>query len=86
MASTKLTLSMEPEIVNRGKQYAKKVQKSLFRLIQDFLNEVSKNKPEAEDNISADVLSITGILKDKFPNEVDLKEVRYQYLKEKYGS
>ena len=86
MASTKLTLSMEPEIVNRAKQYAKKRQISLSKLIQDYLDEVSRNKPEAEDNISADVLSITGILKDKFPNEVDLKEVRYQYLKEKYGS
>lgn len=86
MASKKLTLSMEPEIVNRAKQYAKKRQISLSKLIQDYLNEVSRNKPEAEDNISADVLSITGILKDKFPNEVDLKEVRYQYLKEKYGS
>lgn len=77
---------MEPEIVNRAKQYAKKRQISLSKLIQDYLNEVSRNKPEAEDNISADVLSITGILKDKFPNDVDLKEVRYQYLKEKYGS
>lgn len=86
MASTKLTLSMEPEIVNRAKQYAKKRQISLSKLIQDYLDEVSRNKPEAEDNISADVLSITGILKDKFPNDVDLKEVRYQYLKEKYGS
>ena len=86
MASTKLTLSMEPEIVNRAKQYAKKRQISLSKLIQDYLNEVSRNKPEAEDNISADVLSITGILKDKFPNDVDLKEIRYQYLKEKYGS
>lgn len=86
MASKKLTLSMEPEIVNRAKQYAKKRQISLSKLIQDYLDEVSRNKPEAEDNISADVLSITGILKDKFPNDVDLKEIRYQYLKEKYGS
>jgi hypothetical protein len=85
MATTKLTLSMEPEIVNRAKQYAKKRQISLSRLIQDFLDEVSKNKPEAEGNIPADILSITGILKDKFPNDVDLKEERYQYLKEKYG-
>ena len=72
--------------MNRAKQYAKKRQISLSKLIQDYLDEVSRNKPEAEDNISADVLSITGILKHKFPNDVDLKEVRYQYLKEKYGS
>ena len=85
MATTKLTLSMEPEIVNRAKQYAKKRQISLSKLIQDFLDEVSKNKPEVEGNIPADILSLTGILKDKFPNDVDLKEVRYQYLKEKYG-
>ena len=72
--------------MNRAKQYAKKRQISLSKLIQDYLDEVSRNKPEAEDNISADILSITGILKDKFPNDVDLKEIRYQYLKEKYGS
>ena len=85
MASTKLTLSMEPEVVNRAKQYAKKRQISLSKLIQDFLDEVSKTKPEVEGNIPADILSLTGILKDKFPNDVDMKDVRYEYLKEKYG-
>ena len=85
MATTKLTLSMKPEIISRAKQYAKSRQISLSKLIQDFLEEVSKNKPEIESNITADILSLTGILKDKFPNDVDLKEVRYQYLKEKYG-
>jgi hypothetical protein len=85
MATTKLTLSIEPEIVDRAKQYAKRRQISLSKLIQDYLDQISKNRPEPEGNIPQDILDLTGILKDKFPNDIDLKEERYQYLKDKYG-
>lgn len=84
MATTKLTLSLEPEIVKRAKSYAKKRQISLSKLIQDYLDQISRNRPEPKDDIPQDILDLTGILKDKFPNDIDLKEERYQYLKGKY--
>ena len=76
---------MEPEIVNRSKLYAKKRQICLSKLIQDYLDQISKHRPDPEKNIPQDILDLTGILKYKFPNDIDLKEERYQYLKDKYG-
>lgn len=84
MATTKLTLSMEPEVVYRAKLYAKKRNISLSRLIQDYLDQLSKDKLNPESNIAPEILALTGILKGKVPDDVDLKEMRYQYLKTKY--
>ena len=85
MATTKLTLSMEPEVVYRAKQYAKKRHISLSKLIQDYLDQLSKHKPDPDNEIDPDILELTGILKGKIPDDIDLKEERYQYLKRKHG-
>jgi hypothetical protein len=85
MATTKLTLSMEPEVVCRAKKYAKNRNISLSRLIQDYLDNLSKHGPEADILINPDILELTGILKGKIPNDIDLKEEKYQYLKQKHG-
>ena len=84
MASTKLTLSMEPEVVYRAKEYAKKKNISLSRLIQDYLDQISKHTPEPDDKINPDILALTGILKGKIPDDIDIIEEKYQYLKQKY--
>ena len=68
MATTKLTLSMEPEIVNKAKVYAKKKNK----FIQAF-------------NIHPDILALTGILEGKCISKKQLKDIKYEYLKDKYG-
>lgn len=85
MANTKLTLSMEPEVVYRAKQYAKKRHISLSKLIQDYLDQLSKYKPDPDNEIDSDILELTGILKGKIPDDFDLNEARYQYLKSKHG-
>lgn len=85
MATTKLTLSMEPEVVYRAKKYAKNRNISLSRLIQDYLDKLSKHSPEADNLINPDILELTGILKGKIPDDIDLKEEKYQYLKQKHG-
>ncbi len=84
MGTTKLTLSMEPEVVYRAKKYAKNRNISLSRLIQDYLDQLSEHKPEADSSINPDILELTGILKGKIPDDIDLKEEKYQYLKQKY--
>ncbi|MCF8451762.1 MAG: DUF6364 family protein [Pedobacter sp.] len=85
MANTKLTLSMEPEVVYRAKEYAKKRHISLSKLIQDYLDQLSKYKPDPDNEIDSDILELTGILKGKISDDLDLKEARYQYLKHKHG-
>lgn len=85
MSSTKLTLSMEPEVVYRAKKYAKERHVSLSKLIQDYLDELSKYKTDPDNEIDPDILELTGILKGKVSDDVDLKEERYQYLRSKHG-
>ncbi|HUH32592.1 MAG TPA: DUF6364 family protein [Daejeonella sp.] len=88
MATTKLTLSMEPEIVNRAKLYAKKRQISLSKLIQDFLEQAIKSdnlKEDEELNIPDDIKSLVGILKGPGISKKQLKEMKYEYLRDKYG-
>ena len=64
---------MEPEVVYRAKQYAKKRNISLFRLIQDYLDQLSKDKLNPESNIAPEISALTGILKGKVPDDVELK-------------
>jgi Family of unknown function (DUF6364) len=85
MSSSKLTLSMEPEVVYRAKEFAKKKHISLSKLVQDYLDQVSQYKPDPHHEIDSDILELTGILKRKVPDDIDLKEERYQYLKNKHG-
>ena len=75
---------MEPEVVYRAKKYAKKKNVSLSRLIQDYLDQISKHTPEPDDKINPDILALTGILKGKIPDDIDIIEEKYQYLKQKY--
>lgn len=79
---------MEPEIVSGAKQYAKKRQISLSKLIQDFLEQAIKSdnlKEEEEANIPEDIKSLVGILKGPDISKKQLKEMKYEYLKDKYG-
>ncbi len=85
MPSSKLTLSMEPEVVYRAKKIAKEKNTSLSKLVQDYLDQLSKHKPDPENEIDSDILELTGVLKGKIPDDIDLKEERYQYLKKKHG-
>ncbi len=88
MATTKLTLSMEPEVVYRAKQYAKKRHISLSRLIQDFLENSINNESLKDDldlNIPQEIQKLRGILKGPDVSKKQLRQMKYEYLKDKYG-
>lgn len=88
MATTKLTLSMEPEVVYRAKKYAKKKNISLSRLIQSFLEKEIENQKIEDDleaNIPSEIQDLVGILKGANLSKKQLKEMKYEYLKDKYG-
>lgn len=86
MASSKLTLSMEPEVVYRAKKYAKQRKTSLSKLVENFLDELSKQQLATETTeIDTDILKLTGILKGKVADNINLKAERNKYLKEKHG-
>ncbi|MEJ7779940.1 MAG: DUF6364 family protein [Daejeonella sp.] len=88
MATTKLTLSMEPEVVYRAKKYAKNRNISLSRLIQDFLEKSIENetpKDNLKANIPHEIQSLIGILKGPAISKKQLREMKSDHLKEKYG-
>jgi len=47
--------------------------------VDPFLEKIKKIK------ISDDLKSLTGILKGAYPDDMDYKDMKYEYLKEKYG-
>lgn len=88
MATTKLTLSIEAETIEKAKKYAKKQHISLSKFIQNFLQSVAdeeRNK-EIKNNdreLSPEILALTGIIKGNYTDK-ELDTMKYEYLKEKY--
>lgn len=74
--NTKLTLSLDKNVIIRAKTYAKHRNKSLSQIIEDYLKSISKteNNPTLLDDIPPITRSLSGILKGKpvadFKNEI----------------
>jgi len=80
---TKLTLSMDAEVIKRAKEFAKKNQTSLSQLIENYFSNLTmKEKKDGKEEISASVKSLSGIL--QLPQNFDYKKDREQYIQEKY--
>ena len=78
--NTKLTLNLEDEIVKEAKSYAKKNNVSLSKLIENYLNSLTKSPAESK-RISPLVESLTGVI----PNETDERKDYRDFLTEKYS-
>ncbi len=93
MATTKLTLSVDRDTIDLAKQLASENNISVSRLFKNFVREKAvkkvKNDPILEKykdvQIAPEILALTGILKGKYPEDMDYKDMKYEYLKEKYG-
>jgi len=48
--NTKLTLSIEKQVIQEAKAYAKKEGRSLSNIIEEYLKSISKNRAPQEDN------------------------------------
>lgn len=79
--NTKLTLSLDKDVIEKAKEYAKEHQMSLSKMIEIMLMKTiakTKNYPSSKTD------AIIGMLEDPGP-DFDYDEARYQYLKEKYN-
>jgi len=92
MATTKLTLSIEANTIEKAKNYAKKQRTSLSKLFTNFVNDVAGDNKNEDDllfkkiketEISENIKALTGVIKAS--DDFDFKESKYQYLKDKYG-
>ncbi len=82
--NTKLTLTIEKEVIEIAKKYAKEKGQSLSDLVENYFklitNERSVIKP---DELSPRVKRLRGIIKSE--TELDYKDILTEELMKKYG-
>jgi hypothetical protein len=78
---TKLTLKLDKEIINRAKVYAESKKISLSKLIESYLQLLTKENSTKEE-ISPLVESLSGVI--KLPKKYDDKDDYTDYLTQKY--
>ncbi|GEP52779.1 hypothetical protein FNO01nite_34510 [Flavobacterium noncentrifugens] len=79
---TKLTLKLDQEIIEKAKLYASEKKLSLSRLIENYLNSLTSDKPKNELQISPFVKSLSSGI--TIPANYDYKKDRVDYLEQKY--
>ncbi|WP_298394195.1 DUF6364 family protein [Flavobacterium sp.] len=86
--NTKLTLSLEKEIIEKAKIYAKGTGRSLSEMVENYFRSLVE-KPNKNDNkdeyadIDPQLKKLIGII--KLPDDFDIKKAKEDYYKEKYG-
>lgn len=80
---TKLTIKLDNDVISRAKRYAQKRKTSLSKMIESYLDSVTK--PESDDNIEITPLvkSLSGVI--SLPEDYDYKKDRTEYLIRKYS-
>lgn len=82
--STKLTLTLEKEVIERAKKYASGQDRSLSELVENYFKILtSKPEQETEEPISPRVRKLRGIL--KVDKTFDYKRVLEEELMKKYN-
>ena len=77
--NTKLTLNLDKEIIEEAKTYAKSQSVSLSKLIENYLNSLTRASKK-KSAVSPLVESFTGII----PADYDEKEDYRNYIDQKY--
>jgi hypothetical protein len=78
--NTKLTLNLDKEIIQEAKTYAKSHGVSLSKLIENYLNSLTRASKK-ESTVSPLVESLTGII----PSDYDEKNDYRNYIDQKYS-
>jgi uncharacterized protein DUF6364 len=77
--TTKLTLSIDEEKVEKIKRISKKRGRSVSKLFEDYIDQMDKK----ETSRKLDIMKIKGAF-GKVPKDFDWKKVKMEYLLEKY--
>jgi hypothetical protein len=78
--NTKLTLNLDKEIIEGAKAYAKSHRVSLSKLIENYLNSLTR-ETKKNSTVSPLVESLTGII----PGDYDEKKDYRNYIDNKYS-
>ena len=81
--NTKLTLTLEKEVIEKAKHYAKENGRSLSNIVESYFKSlVEDNKDdEGEAKLNSRLSKFKGVLKH---TDEDLEKIKEAYLKEKY--
>lgn len=77
----KLTLRLNKKVIERAKNYAQNQKISLSKIIESYLNSITKQKT-GETEITPLVKSLSGVI--ELPDNYDHKKEYYDHLTEKY--
>ena len=80
--NTKLTLTIEQEIIKKAKKYAKDKNRSLSDIIENYLKLITDENSGTENNLSPAVESLKGSFKP--PKDFDYKKQLQDRLEKKY--
>ena len=80
--NTKLTLTIEQDIIKEAKLYAKQKGRSLSDIVENYLMAITSNKMEEQTEITPLVKSLLGTI--KLPEDLDYKTELRKRLKKKY--
>lgn len=82
--NTKLTLTIEKEVIEIAKKYAKEKGQSLSEMVENYFKMVTNNRSVVqEEELSYKVKKLRGIIKtDK---DFDYKKILTEELSKKYG-
>lgn len=82
--NTKLTLTIEKEVIEEAKRYAKEKGQSLSGLVENYFKLLTRDKIQiSQKELSPRTRKLRGIL--KVENDFDYKEVLTEELSKKYG-
>jgi predicted CopG family antitoxin len=80
--NTKLTLTIEDDVISKAKKYAKEKNRSLSSIIENYLKSLTREEDKEEIKLSPLVQSLKGSF--KMPADFDYKEELRKGLEEKY--
>jgi hypothetical protein len=83
--NTKLTLSLEKEVIEQAKIYAKGTGRSLSEMVESYFKNLTSKEEKnnsAGTDIEEQLKKITGIV--TLPSDFDEKKAIQEYLEEKY--
>ena len=81
--NTKLTLTIEQDVIKRAKDYAKEKNRSLSDIIENYLKMLTKEEQKQKDKkLNPIVKSLKGSF--KMPKDMDYKKELGNRLEEKY--
>lgn len=85
--NTKLTLSLDKEVLEKAKIYAKGTGRSLSEMVENYFKRLvekpnKKNDSIKDDEIDPRLKKLVGII--QLPPDFDIKKAKEEYYKEKY--